>query len=474
MAKFSKEQQAIANKIADTCERLGIDPALALSVGWTENEFKNRTSPKGAIGPMQVMPENAKGLGMEVDDLKDIDKNIEAGCRILKENIDRYGDTMLAVAAYNASPKTVDKAMKAGDISLLPKETQSYLKTIDQMYPLDQPGTVAVAEEAKTFTTDPELPEHIKDPSIPVSMEGLPDWYQTIRPMLGGEKGEIDVETARALTGGLGFLAGTAEKAGDYIGKISSDKTAATESLKKIAEQMEKTGAAGLRPESLVPTSEQQARGIQGTKKETGITGRASQTMYNERTAQIARQEKAQRELLQRLQRQGLIDPSKAYSLTEGISAATPSGVLISPQESMRLEQELGRKAGAAESQMRSARAAAEAPGVLSKTLGRIPLGSTLMGVSAGQNIAEAAKELEAGNVTGAGIRGAGGLGALMSLVPHPGMRLAGTAMDIASEPAAYIQKALRENKLRQQRGLAPVTRGAAEIEYDIQGNPVR
>jgi hypothetical protein len=53
-------------------------------------------------------------------------------------------------------------------------------------------------------------------------------------------------------------------------------------------------------------------------------------------------------------------------------------------------------------------------------------------------------------------------------------MRLAGTAMDIASEPAAYIQKALRENKLRQQRGLAPVTRGAAEIEYDIQGNPVR
>jgi hypothetical protein len=419
MAKFSKEQQAVANKIADTCERLGIDPALALSVGWTENEFKNRTSPKGAIGPMQVMPENAKNLGMKVDDLKDIDKNIEAGCRILKENLDRYGDTMLAVAAYNASPKTVDKAMKAGDISLLPQETQSYLKTIDQMYPLDQPGTVAVTEEAKTFVTDPALPEHVQNPEAPVSMEGLPDWYKTVRPMLGGEKGEIDVETAGALTGGVGALAGGAEK----VAERSAAKAAAA------APEAVRTGSPG-----------------QKWSMATGF-GRGE----GETVREVS-------EAFQRAKNKGKI------------SGKIPVGGSLNINEQMRL----AKQAGELESKLKGAQAFAEAPGVISRALGKIPLGSTMMGVSAGQNIAEAAKELEEGNVTGAGIRGAGGLGALMSLVPHPGMRLAGTAMDIASEPAAYIQKALRENKLRQQRGLAPVTRGAAEIEYDIMGNPVR
>lgn len=419
MAKFSKEQQAIANKIADTCERLGIDPALALSVGWTENEFKNRTSPKGAIGPMQVMPENAKNLGMKVDDLKDIDKNIEAGCRILKENLDKYGDTMLAVAAYNASPKTVDKAMKAGDISLLPQETQSYLKTIDQMYPLDQPGTVAVAEEVKTFTTDPELPEHVVSPEAPVSMEGLPDWYKTVRPMLEGSKGEIDVETAGALTGGVGALAGGAENI--------AERRAARAPVE--APGQVRTGTPG--------------------QKWSMATG------YGRGEGETVREVS---EAFQRAKNKGKI------------SSKIPVGGSLNINEQMRL----AKQAGELESKLKGAQVVAEAPGVISKALGKIPLGSTMMGVSAGQNIAEAAKELEAGNVTGAGIRGAGGLGALMSLVPHPGMRLAGTAMDIASQPAAYIQKALRENKLRQKRGLAPVTRGAAEIEYDIMGNPVR
>lgn len=82
---------------------------------------------------------------------------------------------------------------------------------------------------------------------------------------------------------------------------------------------------------SLVPNADQQARGIQGTTKETGITGRASETTYKERSSQIKRNKDAQNLVLQRLGGQGLIDPSKAYALTEGISASTPSGVLVSP-----------------------------------------------------------------------------------------------------------------------------------------------
>lgn len=95
---------------------------------------------------------------------------------------------------------------------------------------------------------------------------------------------------------------------------------------------------------SLAPTAEQQTRGIQGTMKDEGITGRASQTTYNERTAQIARQQEAQRRVLEQLQRQGLVDPAKAYQLTEGISGSTPSGVMVSPEEAARLEAELAQK----------------------------------------------------------------------------------------------------------------------------------
>lgn len=95
---------------------------------------------------------------------------------------------------------------------------------------------------------------------------------------------------------------------------------------------------------SLAPTEAQQARGIQGTMKDEGITGRASQTTYNERTAQIARQKAAQEAVLRKLQSQGLIDPQKALQLTEGISGSTPSGVMVSPDEALRLEQELAAK----------------------------------------------------------------------------------------------------------------------------------
>jgi hypothetical protein len=421
--KLSKDQQAIANKIADTCERLGIDPALGLAVGWAENEFKNRENPtSGAIGPMQVMPANAKNLGLDPADLKDIDINIEAGCKILKENIDKYGDTMLAVAAYNSRPSTVDKALKSGNLGDLPGETQGYLKLIDQMYPLDQPGTVQVAEE-KTFTTEPNLPEHVQDPEVPVSTEGLPDWYKTVRPLLAGEKGEIDVDTAEALTGAGGALLGGAEK----FGERRAEK-AAIEAAKAAAEAA-KPGTPG-----------QKWAAETGYGKGKGYTTREVVDAFN------------------RAKPKGLVVKK------------IPIGTSLNINEQMRM----AKQAAELESKLRGAKVAAEAPGVISKALGKIPLGSTLMGVSSGQDIAEAAKELEAGNVTGAGIRAVGGIGGLMSLFTPPQLRIPGFAANVLSEPAAYIQKALRENELRRKQGLAPVTRGQEEIEYDPMGNPVR
>jgi hypothetical protein len=78
------------------------------------------------------------------------------------------------------------------------------------------------------------------------------------------------------------------------------------------------------------PSVDQHTRAIQGTTVD-DVTGRARQTTYNERTSQIARNAANQQQVLQALGQQGLVDPSKALALTEGISGSTPSGVMVSP-----------------------------------------------------------------------------------------------------------------------------------------------
>ena len=57
---LNEEQKNIARMVADTARDYGIDPELALALAWRENKFRAEgVSPKGALGPMQVMPSNA-------------------------------------------------------------------------------------------------------------------------------------------------------------------------------------------------------------------------------------------------------------------------------------------------------------------------------------------------------------------------------------------------------------------------------
>jgi len=115
--------------VIQEAQRLGIDPSLALHVLYKETgNLKNPETAKssaGAIGVMQLMPKTAKGLG--VDPLNP-EENIRGGVTYLKQMYDKYQDPTLALAAYNAGPGRVDKALKSGQgISALPRETQNYV-----------------------------------------------------------------------------------------------------------------------------------------------------------------------------------------------------------------------------------------------------------------------------------------------------------------------------------------------------------
>lgn len=117
------------NMVAAEAERIGLDPNIAVHALYKETgNLKNPETARsraGAIGVMQLMPRTAKELG--VDPLNP-EENIRGGVMYLKKMYDKYQDPTLALAAYNAGPGRVDKALKSGQgIAALPRETQNYV-----------------------------------------------------------------------------------------------------------------------------------------------------------------------------------------------------------------------------------------------------------------------------------------------------------------------------------------------------------
>lgn len=107
----------------------GVDRDLICSVIKAESGFDpGATSPKGAMGLMQLMPETARGLG--VTDAYDPEQNVMGGTRHLRWLLDRYdGDVEKALAAYNWGTGNLERST-----GKLPEETRNYIARIIQDY----------------------------------------------------------------------------------------------------------------------------------------------------------------------------------------------------------------------------------------------------------------------------------------------------------------------------------------------------
>jgi len=98
-------------------ERYRIDPVMLAAQGYRESRLDPRArSHKGAVGVMQVLPSTGRKLG--VGDVRELEPNIHAGAKYLRELIDRYfadpgidehNGTLLAMAAYNAGPTRISQ-----------------------------------------------------------------------------------------------------------------------------------------------------------------------------------------------------------------------------------------------------------------------------------------------------------------------------------------------------------------------------
>jgi len=121
-------------------QRLGVSPDLVLRQMHVESGGNPKAvSPKGARGPMQLMPATAKELGVDPDDPY---QNITGGVTYLRKQLDAFGgDEARALAAYNAGPAAV---RKAGGVPNYP-ETRKYVAALANKTPPQQQATAAAA-----------------------------------------------------------------------------------------------------------------------------------------------------------------------------------------------------------------------------------------------------------------------------------------------------------------------------------------
>lgn len=121
--------QGLTPIIRRAAETYGVDPGLIRAVIKAESNFQPQsTSPKGAMGLMQLMPETAREVG--VKDPYDPVENVMGGTRYLRRLLDRYqGNIPRALAAYNWGPGNVEKYPDR-----LPRETRDYIRRVNEEY----------------------------------------------------------------------------------------------------------------------------------------------------------------------------------------------------------------------------------------------------------------------------------------------------------------------------------------------------
>ncbi len=102
-------------------------------------------SPKNAFGLAQLMPATAQGLGV---DRYDPSQNLRGGARYLRQQLDRFGQFHLALAAYNAGPGRV----RGKTVPAIP-ETRAYVSNI-----LTNWTRISGASQSQTASTTLPIP----------------------------------------------------------------------------------------------------------------------------------------------------------------------------------------------------------------------------------------------------------------------------------------------------------------------------
>jgi len=136
LVSLDRQPQLIANQpyaelVSAAASANQLPEALLHAVIKSESNYNpGATSPKGAGGLMQLMPDTAREMG--VKDVYDPKANIQGGAKYLKRLMNLFNnDIALAVAAYNAGP---DAVLSRGRVIPPFAETQRYVPSVLRQY----------------------------------------------------------------------------------------------------------------------------------------------------------------------------------------------------------------------------------------------------------------------------------------------------------------------------------------------------
>jgi hypothetical protein len=244
--ELNKEQLQIAEKVARAAIAMGIDPSFAISIAFKEGSLDPKTidSPKKAIGMMQVVPDTGKAYGYSEKDLRDFDKNLDAGLRNIKEALAYTNNNpKLAAIYYHSGPDEI-KAQAAGK-DLGPNALE-YLKALKGFGTFEafNPDFKAPAEAEPAAQPEPSAP--------PSDMAGvtMPTTEQDfIRP-------DSEADLKRQEYGLLGLGAGAGVAVAPKAGQIATGTLGRTMRAFDMARNPQKALTGGL-PTGSAPTPPQ-------------------------------------------------------------------------------------------------------------------------------------------------------------------------------------------------------------------------
>lgn len=132
----SVDPKGIEAMVIDAAGKYGVDAHFATAIAWTESRFDQiRNSPKGARGPMQLMPATAARFG--VADICDPASNIDGGMRYLRTLLDQFKNPILAAAAYNAGEQAI---YDSGGVPAYPETVRYIASVINRQLGVSFPG----------------------------------------------------------------------------------------------------------------------------------------------------------------------------------------------------------------------------------------------------------------------------------------------------------------------------------------------
>jgi soluble lytic murein transglycosylase-like protein len=119
--------QSLRPAFAAASRDSALPTALLYAVAKVEsNLHADARSEAGARGLLQVMPATGQSLALNIDEPA---ANVLAGARYLRQLIDRFGNSDVALAAYNAGPTAVVQAGGAPSVAV-----QHYVANVNLLW----------------------------------------------------------------------------------------------------------------------------------------------------------------------------------------------------------------------------------------------------------------------------------------------------------------------------------------------------